>query len=307
METARFDSRVVRDLRVTGTLENNGKQKRVTRCYATFRAQDNPGISTGATLANGHRYSLTPMRVYDYQTSKPFKPPPNATIRAVTVVGKTATDHASLVSLATKVSTAVPTGHNGFAIGVMRSPIPSAGADTPDTVAPVVNVAAGTTTFLVTGGTPGAARVANSSDTYTTGAEEANPYKYFYSFLSPLSNPMLAFANAHVGVCYEYADKVLSANTGGIRLEWGSPKATTGLELNSAANDVATKNPGLSLFITPFGRTATGAPVNANAINPPAAPVDIALDVIVELEYDANVTTYSSFASSNDDLASTVD
>jgi hypothetical protein len=309
METVRFDSRVVRDLRVTGAFDNNGKQTSIRRCYATFKKDEQTYVAPG-TLAAGHRFSFAPLRIYDYRTQKPFAPPPTASIRAVTLVGKTTADHALLQQLATKVGTGVPATHTGYAVGVMRSPIAASGADQTDTVASIVGSAgpAAPVRLNNNGRTSNMLDVAPSS----VSTDHCNPYVNFYQYLSPIKNPGEAFANSHVGVCYEYADTVLAGGnatggaSGGLRLEWNAPKAAAGTEVNSAPNAVAAANPGLSLFITPFGRAAGQANGN-HAIGAPAQATDIAIDVIVELEYDKNTAGYDAFVSSNDDLAAQVD
>ena len=106
METTRFDSRVVQNLRVTGSLDNNGKQTVTKRCWATFKTSENASTTPAAAAAAGHRGSFAPMRVFDYETKKGFAPPPNATIVAVSVLGKTAADHEKLCAIRTSIGNA---------------------------------------------------------------------------------------------------------------------------------------------------------------------------------------------------------
>ena len=297
METTRFDSRVVQNLRVTGSLDNNGKQTVTKRCWATFKTSENASTTPAAAAAAGHRGSFTPMRVFDYETKKGFAPPPNATIVAVSVLGKTAADHEKLCAIRTSIGNA--TGANGFAIGVMRSP----DSDT-DTVASrdctanvVTAVASGAATNVKL-----SARGAGFKDVYASGTDFCNPYDVYYKYLSPTATPALFNVNKHVGVCQEYADLTLTQYTGALRIPWGAPPATSNNGKN--VNDVVTSNPGLSLFLTPQNtHTATAGFVAAQHIAL-AATADITFDVLVELEFDENtdLASDSAVAFSNLDL-----
>jgi hypothetical protein len=297
METTRFDSRVVQNLRVTGSLDNNGKQTVIKRCWATFKTSENTSTTPNATPATGHRGSFTPMRIFDYETKKGFLPPPNATIVAVSVLGKTAADHDKLCSMRVSLGN-VPTA-NGFAIGVMRAP--DSDADTVASRDCVSNVLTG-----FTGNVPNlvklSARSAGLKDVFTTNGDFCNPYDGYYKYLSPNQTvPALFNVNKQVGVCQEFAELTLMQYTGALRIPWGAPPATVNNGKN--VNDVVANNQGLSLFITQQNNHATGQFDNTRQITL-LATADITFDVLVELEFDENtdLASDSAIAFSNLDL-----
>lgn len=300
METTRFDSRVVQNLRVTGALDNNGKQTVLKRCWATFKPSENVCLTpvTG-TLATGHRGSFTPMRIFDYETKKGFAPPANATIVAVSVLGKTEADHEKLTNFRTSITT-TPIAVPGFAIGVMRAPNPD--TDTTATrysVSKVVSsYAAGVATEVELKQDVSATR-----DVAGGATDDCNPYRSYYQYLSPVTQAGMFQVNKHIGVCQEYVDRT-PPSTGALRIAWGAPPATANNGKN--INDVVTKNPGLCLFITPQNPDGAGTALADNRrISLSAAfTSDITLDVIVELEYDENTDLVSdnSVAFSNLDL-----
>ena len=297
METTRFDSRVVQNLRITGSLDNNGKQTVVKRCWATFKVSENTSV-TPTTATTGVRGSFTPMRIYDYETKKAFTPPPNATIVAVSVLGKTEADHEKLTKFRTSIGTATQT--NGFAIGVMRAPNPDvdtvASRDCTSTV--LAAMANGTATFQSL-----SARDANSKDVWASTGDVCNPYDFYYKYLSPVSAPVLYQANKNIGVCQEYIDLTHKEYTGAIRIPWGAPPATANNGKN--INAVVSANPGLSLFITSQNPVNTGSITQQQQILL-VATADITFDVLVELEFDENTDLLAdnSVAFSNLDLQS---
>ncbi len=299
METTRFDSRVVQNLRITGSLDNNGKQSVVKRCWATFKTSENASKAPDATTAVGHRGSFTPMRIYDYETKKAFTPPPNATIVAVSVLGKTEADHEKLTNFRTSIGTA--SGSDGFAFGVMRSPNPDTEtvASRDCTIGVVTAMAAGAATTVTLDRTD-----AKFKDVATASTDVCNPYNYYYKFLSPnqATSPALFHANKHIGVCQEYVDKTLTPYTGALRIPWGAPPATANNGKN--VNSVVTANPGLSLFITSQNPT-TAAIAQVQQISL-VATADITFDVLVELEFDENTDLLAdnSVAFSNLELQS---
>ena len=80
METARFESPVINNLRVVGSLDYNGKITRQYRCWATFRKDDS--VTTVFNGGTNSRQMLAPARLYDYATiegnvGRPFAPPAN--------------------------------------------------------------------------------------------------------------------------------------------------------------------------------------------------------------------------------------
>lgn len=295
METTRFDSRVVQNLRITGSLDNNGKQTVVKRCWATFKVSENTSVTPQAPT-NGVRGSFTPMRIYDYETKKAFTPPPNATIVAVSVLGKTEADHEKLTKFRTSIGTA--TGSNGIAIGVMRAPNPDVDtvASRDCTTSVVAAMAAGAATLQALN-----TRDLNSKDVYTAANDVCNPYDYYYKYLSPVTTPVLYQANKNIGVCQEFIDRTLVEYTGAIRIPWGAPPATANNGKN--INAVVSANPGLSLFIT-SQNPATGASIPQAQQISLVATADITFDVLVELEFDENTDLLAdnSVAFSNLDL-----
>ena len=303
METTRFDSRVVQNLRVTGSLDNNGKQTVIKRCWATFKTSENTSSTPNATAAAGHRGSFAPMRIFDYETKKGFLPPPNATIVAVSVLGKTAADHEKLCAIRTSVGNV--SAASGFAIGVMRAP--DSDADTVASRDCVANVVT-----AMTGSTPTNVRLSSRAGTtapglkdvvVTAGTDWCNPYDGYYKYLSPTATPALFNANKQVGVCQEYADLTLIPYTGALRIPWGAPPATANNGKN--VNDVVTNNQGLSLFITPQNTHTAAAGFNSVAAQVSLlATADITFDVLVELEFDENtdLASDSAIAFSNLDL-----
>jgi hypothetical protein len=305
METTRFDSRVVQNLRVTGSFDNNGKQTVVRRCWATFKTSENASVDPGgggsAAVAN-QRGSFAPMRLYDYETKKAFVPPPNAAIVAVSVLGKTEADHEKLCNFRTQVAT-LPAEVAGFAIGVMRSPNPDV-----ETVASRDCVSFVTTAF---NGTfvqtqvkfgPSRASVAALADVVVATTDPCAPYLMYYQFLSPTANPGFALLNRNIGVCQEHFDRVLAPSTGALRIPWGAPVATTN---GKNISDVYAANPGLSLFITPQN-LVSAATLGDNKRVKLALLADFTIDVLVELEYDENTdfTADTQVAFSNLDLQS---
>ena len=297
METTRFDSRVVQNLRVTGSLDNNGKQTVIKRCWATFKTSENTSATPVASAAVGNRGSFTPMRIFDYETKKGFLPPPNATIVAVSVLGKTAADHDKLCAIRTSIGNV--SGAIGFAIGVMRSP--DSDADTVasrDCVANVLTAMTGSTPTNVKLST----RSAGLKDVFAASGDFCNPYDGFYKYLSPTVTAKYFAVNKQVGVCQEYADLTLTQYTGALRIPWGAPPATANNGKN--VNDVVTNNPGLSLFITPQNDHTTNANFIAATQIALLATADITFDVLVELEFDENtdLASDSAIAFSNLDL-----
>ena len=302
METTRFDSRVVQNLRVTGSLDNNGKQTVIKRCWATFKTSENTSSTPNATASAGHRGSFAPMRIFDYETKKGFLPPPNATIVAVSVLGKTAADHEKLCAIRTSVGNV--SAASGFAIGVMRAP--DSDADTVASRDCVANVLTGFsnpgTSTMAPNNVKLSTRGAGLKDVFAASGDFCNPYDGYYKYLSPTVTPKNFAVNKQVGVCQEHADLTLMQYTGALRIPWGAPPATANNGKN--VNDVVTNNPGLSLFITPQNEhTNMGGFVAATQISL-LATADITFDVLVELEFDENtdLASDSAIAFSNLDL-----
>ena len=294
METARFESPVINNLRVVGSLDYNGKITRQYRCYATFRKDDSiTTVITGG--GSGSRMMLAPARLYDYATiegnvGRPFAPPANARIMSFTVAGKTATDQDVLSSLTTKLASIGD--KSTYAIGIQRCPLANAsgGEDkaSRDTTAawpvrtytPVVaTIPAITSQPLVdTNG-----RISGFTTELGNGAN-ANPYGYYYQHLSPLVQPAIAPLNRHIGVIYEGAETAFK-NSGGsaVRYEWNAPPAL-------GANSIVATNPGLALVLVLSTNRAAGSPMSGTTNDwlTSAPLVDLTLDVTIEVEIDKN-------------------
>ena len=300
METARFESPVINNLRVVGSLDYNGKITRQYRCYATFRKDDSPTITITGGGA-GSRLMLAPARLYDYATiegnvGRPFAPPANARIVSFTVAGKTVTDQEVLASLTTRLASI---GANStYALGIQRCPLANASnvedkASRDTTSAWPVRIYSPTTALpspasraLVTAQQ---ARVSQETQEVTTngaGADSSNPYAYYYQFLSPLVQPAVSAMNRHIGVIYEGAE-IAFKNSGGsaVRYEWNAPPAL-------GANSIVATNPGLALVLvlstSRTGSTTSFVATGSNDFLTSAPAVDLTLDVTIEVEIDKN-------------------
>ena len=297
METARFESPVINNLRVVGSFDYNGKITRQYRCYATFRKDDSPtAVITGG--GTGSRMMLAPARLYDYATiegnvGRPFAPPANARIVSFTVAGKTLTDQDVLSSLTTKLASIA--SNSTYAIGIQRCPLANASnvedKASRDTTAAwpvrtytpvVVTIPTITSQPLVDAG----GRITGiTTELYTTGTGvNANPYGYYYQHLSPLVQPAVAPLNRHIGVIYEGAETAFK-NSGGsaVRYEWNAPPAL-------GTNSIVATNPGLALvLVLSTNRTAgTAMSGTTNDWLTSAPLVDLTLDVTIEVEIDKN-------------------
>ena len=298
METARFESPVINNLRVVGSLDYNGKISRQYRCYATFRKDDSV-----TTVTNGNansRMMLAPARLYDYATiegnvGRPFAPPANARIVSFTVAGKTVTDQEVLANLTTRLASIGSNGNASYAIGIQRCPLANASnvedKGSRDTTAgwpvrnysPVAAPTAPTTQALVDAG----GRINGvTTELYTSAGAgvNANPYAYFYQYLSPLVQPADAPLNRHIGVIYEGAETAFK-NSGGsaVRYEWNAPPAL-------GANSIVATNPGLALvLVLSTDRTkGTAMAAGTNDYFTSAPLVDLTLDVTIDVEIDKN-------------------
>ena len=305
METNRFESPVINNLRVVGSLDNNGKITRQHRCWATFKKEDSAIASfVGAA---GTRLMLTPARLFDYSTSepsinRPFAPPANARIVSFTVAGKTVADQNILANMNSATFAQIGAAAT-YSIGIQRCPLANA-ANVDDklsrdttlgfpvrTHSPLVLAAAGpgagSQTLLDTGGLVRFAGRMGDITTGTVGADLNNPYAHYYTYLSPLVNPAIAPFNRHIGVLHEAADTSFKASGGSaVRFEWGAPPSV-------GATTIVTTNPGLSLvLVLSTNRAATG-PVIAVAPTTcdyflSAQASDLTVEVTVEIEIDKN-------------------
>jgi len=296
METARFESPVINNLRVVGSLDYNGKITRQYRCYATFRKDDSLTAVTAGGGA-GSRQMLAPARLYDYATiegnvGRPFAPPANARIVSFTVAGKTVTDQEVLASLTTRLASIA--SNASYAIGIQRCPLANASnvedkasRDTTSAwpvrnYSPVAAPTAPTTQALVDAG----GRINGvTTELYTSGGgANSNPYAYFYQYLSPLVQPAVAPLNRHIGVIYEGAETAFK-NSGGsaVRYEWNAPPAL-------GANSIVVTNPGLALVLVLSTDRAKGNAMSGTTNDwlTSAPLVDLTLDVTIEVEIDKN-------------------
>ena len=291
METARFESPVINNLRVVGSLDYNGKITRQYRCWATFKKDDN--TATKYDGASGSRVMLAPARLFDYATSetsynRPFAPPTNARIVSFTVAGKTAADQDTLSNLTVKLAS-IGTA-SSYALGIQRCPLASASnaddkasrdttsAWTVRTYSPIV--AATTAQALVDSN----GRIA---DVTTEFGINSNPYARFYQYLSPIVQPSVAPLNRHIGVLYEGAE-IAFKNSGGsaVRYEWNAPPAL-------GSSSIAVTNPGLALVLVLSTNRAAGAAQTTGSTGSQdyltsAPAVDLTLDVTIEVEIDKN-------------------
>lgn len=313
METNRYDSPTVHDLRVVGSFESGGKVIRQKRCWATFKASENTSASTNANGAQptGTRLMLVPARVFDYALSQPnvpvaFQPPPNARIVGFSIAGKTPTDQGILASMSTLLA-AYPAGNSSVALGVQRCPLGSStGVDDAkfrDTTkdfalrASKFNEAAATPARILldpTGTTSLRNTTAGSmtADVTSAGTSNENPYFNYYQFLSPITNAGIAAANRHIGVIYEGVDATLKLNGGGpIRFVWDAPPAVGPKDVASPGAITAT-NPGLALVLLLSTNRGSGG---AAAVTSTTADYfygnqisDLTVDITFELEYDKN-------------------
>lgn len=306
METARFESPVINNLRVVGSLDYNGKVTRQYRCWATFKRDDNPIAATNG--AAGSRLMLAPARLFDYATSessnyRPFAPPTNARIVSFTVAGKTTVDQDILANLnSTKFATiGAP---STYSIGIQRCPLAnSIGVDdklSRDTTnawsvrthSPLVLAAAapGTIATQTLLAADGLGRFANRTADVSTGAagsDTVSPYTYYYQFLSPLVQPAVAPFNKHIGVLYEAADTAFKASGGSaVRFEWGAPPAVS----TPTVTTITTANPGLSLVLVLSTTRAVGTTLNTTPLDyfQSTLAADLTVDVTIEVEIDKN-------------------
>jgi len=298
METSRFQSQTVANLRVVGSFDNNGIIKRTYRCWATFRKDESPTtVFTGAAV--GTRVMFAPARLFDYATSEPsipraFAPPPNARIVAFTVAGKTVTDVATLAALNVNFAS-LPAGQATYTLGVQRCPLAnSSGVDDKGSRDPT---SAFTVKAYAYNGVPATAKTLSTAGVRTGGetAELAthastdftNPYFYFYQFLSPAVQPGIFAANKHIGVVHEGVDKAF-AQSGGtpLRFAWDAQPCY-------GANAITVTNPGLALVLL-FSTNRLGTPTALGTgtlqgdFAHSATLVDLTLDVTFELEIDKN-------------------
>jgi hypothetical protein len=295
METARFESPVINNLRVVGSLDYNGKITRQYRCYATFRKDDSPTlVVTGG--GTGSRMMLAPARLYDYATiegnvGRPFAPPANARIVSFTVAGKTATDQDVLSSLTTKLASIEKNA--SYAIGIQRCPLANAsgvedkGSRDTTSAWPVRNYSP-----LAPPPTPSTQALVDnngrisavSTELYNAAAANANPYAHYYQYLSPLVQPAVSALNRHIGVIYEGAE-IAFKNSGGsaVRYEWNAPPAL-------GANSIVATNPGLALVLVLSTDRLKTAPMSGTTNDwfTSAPLVDLTLDVTIDVEIDKN-------------------
>jgi hypothetical protein len=298
METSRFQSQTVGNLRVVGSFDNNGTIRRTHRCWATFRKDESPTTAFGGG-ATGTRVMFAPARIYDYATSEPsinraFAPPPNARIVAFTVAGKTVTDVATLAALNVNFAS-LPAGQATYTLGIQRCPLAnSAGVEDKPSRDTTSAFTLKTHAFNAT---PASAAVLHTSGTRTAGqtvelainaADVTNPYLFYYQFLSPAVQPGAFAANKHIGVVHEGIDKAF-AQSGGtpLRFAWDAPPCY-------GANAITVTNPGLALVLlfstnrTSATSTVLGTGTVQGDFAQSATLVDLTLDVTFELEIDKN-------------------
>ncbi len=311
METNRYESPTIQDLRVVGTFDNNGKIVRTKRCWATFKAGENLSALPAAVVGQNTRLMLTPARVFDYALSQPnipvpYQPPPNARIVAFTVAAKEKADQTILSNVQLNLApySTAGTGNTTLAVGIQRCPLgaPSGADDAKyrDTTADFrarASAFLGATTILArplldAGGT-GVRNLAAgqlTADLVTTGSSLENPYANYYQFLSPVTNPANAIANRHIGVLYENYDNALKLNGGSpLRFVWDAPPAVGPVPVASPGA-ITAANPGLALVLAlstnrPSGTApslAIGDHFSGNQIG------DLTLDITFELEFDKN-------------------
>lgn len=302
METSRFQSQTVGNLRVVGSFDNNGTIKRTYRCWATFRKDESPGTVTNPTVA-GTRVMFAPARLFDYATSEPsipraFAPPPNARIVAFTVAGKTVTDQTTLANLNTAFAS-LPAGQATYTLGVQRCPLansfgaddkPSRDTTAAFTVRTYSHIAATTPALaereqqLSNAGVRVAGRTVELA---TSGTDTTNPYFFYYQYLSPAAQPGVFATNRHIGVVHEGVDRSF-AQSGGtpLRFAWDAPPC-----YGNAV--ITTSNPGLALVLLfstnrVTGMTAAGTGTGLGDYAQSAVLTDLTLDVTFELEIDKN-------------------
>ena len=293
METARFESPVINNLRVVGSLDYNGKVTRQYRCWATFRRDDNPTLVVNG--GTNSRMMLAPARLFDYATSesstnRPFAPPTNARIVSFTVAGKTAVDQDILANMNSTKFATIGTAAS-YSLGIQRCPLPtSIGVDdkaSRDT----------TSAWSVRIHSPAAALLTPqplvdtagriSARTNELSAGNDNPYAYYYQYLSPLVQPSISPLNRHIGVLYEGADATFKASGGSaVRFEWGAPPAVS----TPTVTTITTANPGLSLVLVLSTNRATPNPVAAgtNDYFQSTLAADLTVDVTIVVEIDKN-------------------
>jgi hypothetical protein len=296
METNRFESPVINNLRVVGSLDYNGKITRQHRCWATFRKDES--TATKYDGSTGSRMMLAPARLFDYATSesslpRPFAPPTNARIVSFTVAGKTPADLNILANLNSANFATIGT-NSTYSLGIQRCPLSNvSGVDdkgSRDTTlawpvrsyTPVVNpapAAALQSQALVDAN----GRISAKTVDITAGTAE-NPYAWYYQFLSPIVQPAIAPFNKHIGVLYEGADAAFKSSGGSaVRFAWDAPPSV-------GATTIATTNPGLALVLV-LSTNRTTATVTAAGTNDhltTALASDLTLEVTIEVEIDKN-------------------
>lgn len=303
METSRFESPIINNLRVVGSLDNNGKITRQHRCWATFKKDENTiGSFVGAA---GTRLMLTPARLFDYSTSessinRPFAPPANARIVSFTVAGKTVADQSILANMNSSSFATIGTTTT-YSIGIQRCPLAnSAGVEdklSRDTTAawpvrtysPVVLAATAPGGFVSQPllNPDGLGRFTIRTGDLTAAADANNPYAHYYTYLSPLTSPAIAPFNRHIGVLYEAADTSFKMSGGSaVRFAWDAPPSV-------GATTIATTNPGLSLVLVLSTTRPVGTLTNSTLTDYflSAQASDLTLEVTVEVEIDKNNDT----------------
>lgn len=303
-----YASPVLNNLRVVGSLDNNGKITRQHRCWATFKKDENTiGSFAGGA---GTRLMLTPARLFDYSTSessinRPFAPPANARIVSFTVAGKTVADQSILANMNSSSFAQIGAAAT-YSIGIQRCPLAnSAGVDDKlsrdttvawpvRTYSPVVLAATAPGGFasqtLLAADSSGRFAARNVDlTTGTVGTDLANPYAHYYTYLSPLVSPAIAPFNRHIGVLHEAADTSFKASGGSaVRFEWGAPPSV-------GATTIAATNPGLSLVLALSSTRAVGGVVVAAAASQDyflsAQASDLTVEVTIEVEIDKNNDT----------------
>lgn len=291
METARFESPVINNLRVVGSLDYNGKITRQYRCWATFKKDESPtAVTTGAS---GSRVMFAPARLFDYATSetsfnRPFAPPTNARIVSLTVAGKTTADQDTLSNLTAKLAS-IGT-NSSYSLGIQRCPLAnSSGVDDKASRDPTSGWSV--RTYSPAGAvTTAQALVDNNgriTDQTTELGNNSNPYARFYQYLSPIVQPSVAPLNRHIGVLYEGAE-IAFKNSGGsaVRYEWNAPPAL-------GSSSIAVTNPGLALVLVLSTNRGAAVPQTTGAGGTQdylttAPAVDLTLDVTIEVEIDKN-------------------